>query len=609
MSISKLCKIGGVIGFLSLVILVVCVFQAIRGTDAVKAFEQKRFDSILLAQEVRATSAGLTANARAFVCTGDAVYEQAYWDLVNIRAGKMRRPLEAAVAPGKTIPMDTLLKNAGFTVEELRLLEESVRISNALVLIEDKAMNMAKGLFQDKNGDYTLKGDADFETARQLMFGQDYDDTVKKIMGPSYTFDTLVQERINRQSESVQRSLRASVNGLYAAVAVIALVIISAVVLLLRKITAPVCCTAKYALAIADGNLSTTPPSFHFSANNEIGQLLRAMNTMVVNLRDRIALAERKSEEADAHRAKAGEAAETALQAQRLAESKQKAIETVVAEVYGVVQQLAKTTRALAECMDKAKTGAECAQERLKATEHQVQELQEAAHSVASSAGNAASGSEESRVKAQEGAGIVKESTDALAAVQKDIDALAGQMEQLGTQAQSIGSIIDVITDIADQTNLLALNAAIEAARAGEAGRGFAVVADEVRKLAEKTMNATKEVNSAISGIQSVAVSSRETMEVTVRNVVNAANRAGQSGESLSEIVSGAENMAEQIQTIASAAEEQSVACEHIVASLAEINVAAEDTGTLMQESHSAVGELTRQTQQLESLMADLENT
>ena len=98
----------------------------------------------------------------------------------------------------------------------------------------------------------------------------------------------------------------------------------------------------------------------------------------------------------------------------------------------------------------------------------------------------------------------LKKSTTQIQTIKTDID-------QLGQQAQGIGQILDVISDIADQTNLLALNAAIEAARAGEAGRGFAVVADEVRKLAEKTMDATKEVGKAISGIQ----------DGTKRNIAN----------------------------------------------------------------------------------------
>ncbi|GKT21909.1 Chemotaxis methyl-accepting receptor like protein, partial [Aduncisulcus paluster] len=102
--------------------------------------------------------------------------------------------------------------------------------------------------------------------------------------------------------------------------------------------------------------------------------------------------------------------------------------------------------------------------------------------------------------------------------------------DNLGQQADSIGHIMSVITDIADQTNLLALNAAIEAARAGEAGRGFAVVADEVRKLAEKTVSATNEVGEAISGIQNGTASSISRMEETSKVVESSTELAGQAG-------------------------------------------------------------------------------
>ena len=170
---------------------------------------------------------------------------------------------------------------------------------------------------------------------------------------------------------------------------------------------------------------------------------------------------------------------------------------------------------------------------------------------VAKNAGQAAEVTAKARQNAQEGSEIVRK----LAVTTQEIMTNAKQsledMGALGKRAEGIGQVLNVISDIADQTNLLALNAAIEAARAGEAGRGFAVVADEVRKLAEKTMAATKEVGEAIQGIQVDTKKNYDNVEHSVRAIGDASAQAQHSGEALLEIVRLVDQAADQVRSIA----------------------------------------------------------
>ena len=166
-----------------------------------------------------------------------------------------------------------------------------------------------------------------------------------------------------------------------------------------------------------------------------------------------------------------------------------------------------------------------------------------------------------------------------------------------------------VISDIADQTNLLALNAAIEAARAGEAGRGFAVVADEVRKLAEKTAHATTEVRTAIGGIQSGTNTAAAQMDTAVERVTLATGLAQRSGEALAEIVDMVESAGDQVRSIATAAEQQSATSEEINRAVSSISVIASETDNAMAQSTEAVGALVAQTKKLEQLIAALRSS
>jgi methyl-accepting chemotaxis protein len=179
-------------------------------------------------------------------------------------------------------------------------------------------------------------------------------------------------------------------------------------------------------------------------------------------------------------------------------------------------------------------------------------------------------------------------------------------MGRLGEQANGIGRIIDVINDIADQTNLLALNAAIEAARAGEAGRGFAVVADEVRKLAEKTMQATKEVGTVIRGIQDGTYDSIRNVDHAAAAVAETIDLAGRAGQNLQSIVVLVDNSARQVQSIATAAEQQSAGSNEINRAVGEISRISGETDASMRAAASAVELLVAQANSLRELIRSL---
>jgi methyl-accepting chemotaxis protein len=222
---------------------------------------------------------------------------------------------------------------------------------------------------------------------------------------------------------------------------------------------------------------------------------------------------------------------------------------------------------------------------------------------VARNAGKASEQSEMTRARADGGSELVNQVVQAIGQVDNAAVTLQTHMKELGSQAESIGGVMNVISDIADQTNLLALNAAIEAARAGEAGRGFAVVADEVRKLAEKTMTATQEVSASISAIQHSTRANIEAVDNAVKNVSSATSLANSSGEALKEIVSLASASSAIVASIATAAEEQSATSEEINRAVEEIHNVVGDTSNGMVQSSAAVQELSRMAQELRQVM------
>ena len=273
-------------------------------------------------------------------------------------------------------------------------------------------------------------------------------------------------------------------------------------------------------------------------------------------------------------------------------EAKNLVIEEAAREANAIAQSVSESSQQLAAKIVTAKDGADEQRDRAQEASTAMEEMNSTVLEVARNAQLTAQMSEETSAMARDGEGVVGKSVEMMRQVHEQSQGLRNQMNELDEHAKGIGAIMGVITDIADQTNLLALNAAIEAARAGEAGRGFAVVADEVRKLAEKTMAATHEVGGYIKSIQESATANIKSNETANAFLEECSAMVEQSGESLTKIVAKADEAAMQVSNIATAAEEQSSTSEEINEATETVTRIAVETAASMQESAQAIEDL-----------------
>ena len=275
----------------------------------------------------------------------------------------------------------------------------------------------------------------------------------------------------------------------------------------------------------------------------------------------------------------------------------------IITQIAGTSAQVATASSHLHSTADRIATGAEEVAAQAGTVATAGEEMSATSSDIAQNCQLAAEGAQRASRTASDGANVAHRTIEGIKSRGEKTRENAAIIESLGTRSDQIGAIVATIEDIADQTNLLALNAAIEAARAGEQGRGFAVVADEVRNLATRTTNATKEIGGMIRAIQTETKLAIASMEDGVKGTEKGAAEAAQLETSLNDILQQINDVAMQVNQIATAAEEQTATTSEISNNMMQITDVVQQTSHGAHEAATAAAQLSGNAEELQRLV------
>ncbi|KAA3634757.1 MAG: methyl-accepting chemotaxis protein [Calditrichaeota bacterium] len=448
------------------------------------------------------------------------------------------------------------------------------------------AMTMAFALSEESTGVEKKKQFDAFATQIQTSFTEYYSDIESD-------FYASIQEIDNNTSNAIYMGIIIGILSI--------LFGIGTAYFIARKISSSIAEITNIAVEVSKGDLEQ---EISIHSKDELGVLSKAVKDLILYMRNL------------AHAANAISSNNLTVDVEPVSEkdilgiafkTMTSNLSQMITEININANELVKAVKQITESSDEMAVGAEYQKEQVDVVSASIEEMAATITESSFNATEATKASQSASDTATKGGDIVQQTISGMINITKVVRESAESISRLATSADQIGAIISTIDEIADQTNLLALNAAIEAARAGEQGRGFAVVADEVRKLAERTGKATSEITSMIKGIQNETNEAVQSMEMGIQEVDKGKQLSDNAGDSLREIVNMSQQVSDMVEQIAVASEQQSKAASEITKNIEDILEVTTRTSSGATRSSDAAKDLNRQADSLKKMVGQFQ--